>query len=171
MLRKCNSTTASAPTPITSTYSSNPASISNRGARNKTFSSIRSVINKNRLGKPRSDRPQMSPDEYRTWKLRTRCSTCGKHGHWETDNLHNDYNYKFWQFGTGSHTINKRKILGSIQVIVILDNVNTVTIRHIFVAGSSHWVVGRNVTRSSDVLNYSGRKILMRPVNGIRDSI
>lgn len=55
--------------------------------------------------------------------------------------------YDFWQYGSGSHSSQKRKILGSTVLYVKSDNGNKVSIRHLVIDGSSHWVVGRNLTR------------------------
>lgn len=78
--------------------------------------------------------------------------------------------YMWWQFGTGTHLSARRGLLRSINLSVSTDNLNTVRIWHIGVQRSPQSVIGRNVTRASDVLNYSSSEILIPPVNGFRDS-
>lgn len=51
------------------------------------------------------------------------------------------------------------------------DHGNPTRICYLVVKGSSNWVIGRNVTRASDVLHYGCSIILFPPLNGVRDSI
>lgn len=45
------------------------------------------------------------------------------------------------------------------------------TIRHLVILGFSQWVIGRNVARKSDVLNYGASRILFPNANFEPDSV
>lgn len=71
-------------------------------------------------------------------------------------------NYEYWQYGTGSHSSSKRKIVGSVLLFAKTDNKNTISIRHIVVDGSSQWIIGRNLTRKCNI-EYIGRSSIRLP--------
>lgn len=59
----------------------------------------------------------------------------------------------YWQYGKGSHASSKRKILGSILLKANSDSGAPVLIRHLVLDGSSQWVIGRNFTKSCNILH------------------
>lgn len=79
--------------------------------------------------------------------------------------------FDWWQYGQGDHASTRRRILGSFNITAMSDSANLIRIRHLIVDGSSQWVIGRNVTRESDILHYDGSRVLFPPVNGDRDSM
>lgn len=50
------------------------------------------------------------------------------------DKLRSD---SFWQFGKGSHSSTKSRILGSILLFAVFDNGECISIRHMVIGGSS----------------------------------
>lgn len=58
----------------------------------------------------------------------------------------------FWQYGTGSNSSERRRILGSVVLISHAPDETVLQISHLVLGGSSNWVVGRNVTSKSDIL-------------------
>ena len=52
----------------------------------------------------------------------------------------------FWKYGSVTDASPKREIIGSILLPVICSSGSIVNIRHLVLADSSQWVVGRNVT-------------------------
>ena len=62
----------------------------------------------------------------------------------------------FWQYGSGKHASSRRKILGSILLSLLSDQGVKVEIRHLIIEGSSPWIIGRNVTRHSDIIHRKG---------------
>ena len=54
--------------------------------------------------------------------------------------------YDWWQYGKGSHSSGRRRILGSVNITAISDSGRDVLIRHLVVAGSSQWLIGRNIS-------------------------
>ena len=75
-----------------------------------------------------------------------------------------------WQYGTGEHASPPRRILGSIVLTATSDKGNPVSITHLVVAGSSQWVLGRNVTRRSNI-EHLDTNALVFLVDGKRDQI
>eukprot|EP00171_Calliarthron_tuberculosum_P022021 IDg22021t1 len=59
----------------------------------------------------------------------------------------------YWQYGTGSHSSELRKIIGSLVLNAISDQGDSVEVRHLVIDGSSQWVIGRNVTRFCDIIH------------------
>jgi len=59
----------------------------------------------------------------------------------------------FWQYGTGNHSSQVRKILGSLMLEARSDSGNLFKIRHLVIEGASQWVVGRNFTNYCDILH------------------
>lgn len=68
----------------------------------------------------------------------------------------------YWQYGSGKHKSESRRILGSIFLSLLTDQGNLVNMRHLAVEGSSQWMIGRNVTKSCDILHI-GRNVLKLP--------
>eukprot|EP00171_Calliarthron_tuberculosum_P001315 IDg1315t1 len=62
----------------------------------------------------------------------------------------------FWQYGTGNHASESRRILGSVVMRATLSNSTTVDIRHLIIEGSSQWLIGRNVTKHCDIVHIGG---------------
>lgn len=58
-----------------------------------------------------------------------------------------------WQYGSGKHKNEVRRIIGSLFLTAMSDSDNPIRMRHLIVEGSSQWVIGRNVTKSSDILH------------------
>ena len=50
-----------------------------------------------------------------------------------------------WQYGSGSHSSDSRRMLGSIMISAKLNDGTIIKIRHIVIERSSQWLVGRNV--------------------------
>lgn len=61
-------------------------------------------------------------------------------------------------------------MFGSVNIACKSDSKGKVLIFHLTVSGLTQWIIGRKVMRTSDVLHYSGTKILMPPIDGVRDS-
>ena len=59
--------------------------------------------------------------------------------------------YSHFQYGTGSHASQTRAILGSIVLTAYSDSNRKVDITHIVISGSSQWIIGRNVTKYSNI--------------------
>ncbi len=78
--------------------------------------------------------------------------------------------YSHFQYGTGNHSSKARKIIGSVILTVKSDNSNYINIRHIVIEGSSQWVVGRNVTRRSN-LNHIEQNAIAFIVGNSQDTI
>lgn len=64
-----------------------------------------------------------------------------------------------WQFGVGEHASAARAILGSVEICVRTDSHKLVSIRHLVIAGSSNWIVGRNVTRACNIVHVGNNAI------------
>lgn len=62
----------------------------------------------------------------------------------------------FWQYGTGEHSSGRRRIIGSVMLTTLSDQGTPVNIRHLIIQGSSAWVIGRNVTRLTDIIHLNG---------------
>ena len=67
----------------------------------------------------------------------------------------------FWQYGTGSHSTETRKIIGSIFLNVLTDNCNVVAVHHLIIDGSSQWIVDRNVTRRFNIEHIDHNKMIL----------
>lgn len=61
--------------------------------------------------------------------------------------------YTHFQYGTGEHYSASRKIIGSVHIDAFADSGLKFSIRHLLLDGSSPWVVGKNVTRHSNILH------------------
>lgn len=70
----------------------------------------------------------------------------------------------YWQYGTGKHSSQAKRILGSVMLTARSDSGDPVSIRHLVIAGSSQWIIGRNVTRNCDILHL-GTNVLRLPKN------
>lgn len=71
----------------------------------------------------------------------------------------------YWQYGTGQHSSESRKILGSVILKAKTDQDSSVFIRHLIIDGSSQWVVGRNVTKYCNIVHIGGNKIVLPDTN------
>lgn len=79
--------------------------------------------------------------------------------------------FAHWQYGTGEHASAKRRILGSVEILCRSDLGRPVAIRYLVLEGSSQWVIGRNVTRSCNILHDMDNRIQFPKVHGIQDYI
>lgn len=68
-----------------------------------------------------------------------------------------------WQYGSGKHKSEVRRIIGSLFLTAMSDSGNPIRMRHLIVEGSSQWVIGRNVTKSCDILQID-TNVLKLPV-------
>lgn len=59
--------------------------------------------------------------------------------------------FSHWQYGNGSHASSKRRIIGSVVILVNTDLYDIIEIRHFVLDGESQWVVCRNVTTKCDI--------------------
>lgn len=57
----------------------------------------------------------------------------------------------FRQYDTRTHANPRRKIIGSIMLSAIYNQSIPVEILHLFLEGSSQWVISRNATRSCNI--------------------
>ena len=64
-----------------------------------------------------------------------------------------------WQCGFGAHSSESRRMLGSIIISAKLNDGTDINVRHIFIEGSSQWVIGRNVTIKCDIVHTNGNYI------------
>ena len=69
-----------------------------------------------------------------------------------------------WQYGSGNHSSDSRRMLGSVIVSACLDDGTVIKINHIVIEGSSQWVIGRNFTAKCDII-YSKGNYLKLPNN------
>jgi len=68
----------------------------------------------------------------------------------------------FWQYGDGKHKSAAKAIVGSIMFTALSDQGNYIRMRHLIIEGSSQWLIGRNVTKSCDILHI-GKNLLKLP--------
>lgn len=68
-------------------------------------------------------------------------------------------NYKYWNYGTGEHSSEKRLILDSVNLQCKSDQNRSIGIRHIVVQGSSQWDIGRNITRACNHLQINHNRL------------
>ena len=61
-----------------------------------------------------------------------------------------------WQYGSGAHSSESRRMLGSIIISAKLKDGTDINNRHIANEGSSQWVIGRNVTTKCDIVHTNG---------------
>lgn len=80
-------------------------------------------------------------------------------------------NFGWWQYGQGEHASTRGRILSSVNFTTLSDRRNQFQILHLFVQRSGQWVIGRNVTGKSDNLHYDGSRVLLPPVDYVRDSL
>lgn len=66
-----------------------------------------------------------------------------------------------WQYGIGDHASASKPIIGSIVLEARSDDGGKVYVRHLVIAGSSQWIIGRNVTKSCDIIRSDGNYILL----------
>lgn len=78
--------------------------------------------------------------------------------------------YSHWQYGTGEHASQSRKILGSVVLTAQSDGGRLIDITHLVLQGSSQWVIGRYVTRKANI-EHIGRNTLTFEAHGEQDYI
>ena len=64
-----------------------------------------------------------------------------------------------WQYRTGSHARDPRKMLVSVMLTDTLADGTEVDVGHVVIEGSSQWVTGRNVTSKCEVIHTNGNYI------------
>ena len=62
----------------------------------------------------------------------------------------------FWQYGNGSHSSGRRRMIGSLVSLARTDDGSSIGIRHSIITGSSQWVIGRNVTLQCNIQHIGG---------------
>ena len=62
-------------------------------------------------------------------------------------------NCAHWQYGTGTHSSDSRKMLGSVMIRAKLNNRTEIKIHFIVIEGSSQWLIGNNVTTKCDIIH------------------
>lgn len=72
----------------------------------------------------------------------------------------------FWQLGFGAHACTAKPILGSSMLRFMSDNGRPIEICHIIVAGSSSWVLGRNITRVWEIRHVGANCVRFPPNYG-----
>ena len=75
-----------------------------------------------------------------------------------------------WQYGTEEHSSSRRRILGSVMFTATSDSGLNVFIRHLFLDGSSQWVIGKNVTQKANILQI-GKNALQFIVDDVTEHI
>ncbi|CAN8063104.1 unnamed protein product [Agarophyton chilense] len=61
-----------------------------------------------------------------------------------------------WQYGSGNHKSEPRRILGSIVLSARSNACNSANVRRVVVEGSTQWVIGRNVTQYCNIMHLHG---------------
>ena len=64
-------------------------------------------------------------------------------------------NRPYWQYGSGNHASESRRIIGSVMLFARTDLGNCVDIRHLIIEGSSQWLIGKNVTKHCNIEHIS----------------
>lgn len=77
--------------------------------------------------------------------------------------------YKSWKYGEGSNLREERPILGSVNLNCRSDLGRSVVIHHLIIAGSSQWLICRNVTCACNQLRIDGHRVQFSFVNGVQD--
>ena len=72
----------------------------------------------------------------------------------------------FWKYGSGAHSSEVRRILGSVYLNATTDEGVSVRIRHLIIEGSSQWVIGRNVTRYCDIVHIKNNLLQIPALDG-----
>ena len=79
--------------------------------------------------------------------------------------------YRYWKFGSGTHTSEAKPIRGSVMLNFISDCGSTITIRHVAISGSSPWVLVRDITRKCVLVHLDGNFIRFPPTDGFCDTL
>ncbi len=79
-------------------------------------------------------------------------------------------NYKYWRYGSGTHSSDSREILGCVFIQFRSKNNNDVNIRHLVIKGSSQWIIGRNATRPHDIIHVGAHELRFK-INGKHDAL
>ena len=61
-----------------------------------------------------------------------------------------------WKYESSARSSESRRMLGSIIISVKLNDGTNINIRHIFIEGSSQWVIGKNVLTKCDIIHTNG---------------
>lgn len=67
----------------------------------------------------------------------------------------------FWQYGSGGHFSESRRILGSVLLCAKSLNENLFSIRHLIIEGSSQWVAERIVMKLCNIEHIDDKKMLL----------
>ena len=65
----------------------------------------------------------------------------------------------YWQYGSGSHSSQSMRIIGSVLINLLTDQVNAVRVRHFIIDRSSYWIIGRNLTKICNVSRCNANKL------------
>ena len=72
----------------------------------------------------------------------------------------------YWQYGSGTYSSMRRRILGSNVLSMRSDQNEQVDVTHLVIEGSSQWVIGRNVAKRTDIIHLDGNYIRFNHVSG-----
>lgn len=72
----------------------------------------------------------------------------------------------YWQYGVGAHAIPVRAIIGSIIFNVRTSDGSNIELRHLVLDGSYNWVIGRNITRFSNINHMDENTLQVTDANG-----
>ena len=64
-----------------------------------------------------------------------------------------------WQYGSGSHSSDSRRILGFIMVPASLNDGTIINISHIVIEGSSKWLIRRNIATKWEIIRSNGNAL------------
>ena len=77
----------------------------------------------------------------------------------------------YWQYGNDNHYSTRRRIIGPIVVSMVSDMNERFDVTHVVIERSSQWVIGRNVTRKTDIIHLNGNYIHFMHLSGNSYSI
>lgn len=77
----------------------------------------------------------------------------------------------FWQYGVGAHESAARRILGSVILDVNIPGGYTIQLRHLVLDDSSNCVIGRNITKHSNIIHMNENVLQIPYGNGKTVSI
>eukprot|EP00171_Calliarthron_tuberculosum_P017605 IDg17605t1 len=142
----------------------------------------------------------LPPEKLAELKSRSICRTCKQKGHWHSDHNqdgslkpgdlyllkytilptwsgkldpipNNISPVSYWQYGSGQHASDSRKILGSVMLPAKTNEDTIIYICHLIIQGSSQWVIGRNVTKMCNIVHFNGNYIQIPYPDGTTGTI
>lgn len=72
----------------------------------------------------------------------------------------------YWQYGPDEHASDVRVVVGSVLLCVTADDGTIVAVRHVILAASSKWVIGRIVMRFGDICSFEKKHVVLYGENG-----